>query len=1410
MESLTPDSDLRTITFKLDQTSPFLANSSIGGSIKAVRPDVELKRQVDQLEAANPHLRGQLQHTLINHKSSKSKPSNVGKSSSFVAHEDDVATLLQKERAQQEVRNAKSLALLRSKDEALDALEARCTDAVAETAQLKAQLHSSQRHIDSLQQNIDQLLQSNNDYEQKLHSIEQNHVNEILKIEEEHKRMLEEADITVASLTSKIQEHERKHQQDAQDIHQMQRFLSHLLGIALEHDSSSPQVSKVSPMLFANQGQSTEDLLAAKAALEKALVLANLRAAGINLSMHSTPETLLAAVDDHIQLQQPKLMENHISLVHADGRDENTNFDELAALSTKIAGLYDEADREKARADHFETVYNATQQAAASAENELHAALQREEEFRSTHEKLQCRFEEAQETAKNDSLKLAALTCDNEVLMHELDKAKQAQNEMQTKFTVLQNEAHVLAQTASAAETNMKSMSVQCTALKEQFLDAQLENDDLKRSLESLEKKVAFYSAKAVAQEAAGELMAVWHSGGQHSNFILGQKNAASTQPQTAEPSSLSAVASYPAMRDLALHLQEAASSQLLLHDQLKKLSEENKANKITKQRLRISIARLQAVLRAADPSLQSNTAKDESTCLDDDDYGGNELVKELQTRLTHALAAQEGQAACFASLMHEIHHRETALQQEVAQKQSIESEFLRHQALSVAAIGALHVALAQLAEAEGDHTAALELLHAEADPVELAGVAAAVAAKMQQHAQYLIQCADQQQQQHVDSSNEGEIESPKDVLLSSQREVIKALSTQIHIVNKMPLPGIEGNIQNNDYGVAQSTPINPIHAHLNNNKHVLGLCMLLLHQLEHASHDQSIMAPSLQSNIQSMQSIVHVLHAEIIQVLSSRQAPRDGKDAHSGAVLDVASMEKHVVEMGERIAVQKERIAVLTSANEAARTEAAHAKESIAVLTREFEEKEEELMHQLRQAQEDRQQAMALLVGHVEDQRSSFEDRFTAEMAALRDQIATQRQEDTRNDDVEKERKEEKKELPPGLVDLLDGLEGLLADAAATEARLKELESIAAEHAKHKAETACTAWSKLTATALRARGIAATWKDAQQEYKALEEACTEQRQRADAAVDQCKQLEKECKQLHKHIDALHAMHEEQARQSADLHAAQLASVQAAAQVQRQELHHQIERIAHEAAERGHQNAHNELNNRMEAAEHALREYERRCARLKAERDAVHAEFTKFRDLKKAEIQLLESRLGLLDNHSNPSAQEQRDVRVASAEGEIAAACKTDGVAAALREAKLERAHRHDVQQALAVAEAAEKKARVANKAAEEEIASLRQRLNGIIIAAERENARLSLQLEESQQHATNHAAVSRNLEKKIAELNGSLAEYRQQANAVADREYHNMHAMLEGQSRAVQDLTQRITHAQQQVEYLQADGMAC
>ena len=313
-----------------------------------------------------------------------------------------VTTTLQQERAQQEMRNAKALALLRSKDETINSLETRYAESSAEAAQLRAQLQAATRNLEETQERVEDLIEDNSTQKKKASKAEtryehaqaeierlkgveilandreteiQNMSAELVSSKREIATMttaLQAADEMIEGMQEAAKQRENEYRNRGREVDQLRGYVVRLLGLANEE----AQRALEAPLRAQKDAASTIAALEqANEALEIALVATNLRLVGIEPSGHSTTESLLAELAAARHPFSSSTGNNdggsRTANIHPDDSDEIVK---LCGEVADLGGKLEAAQEEKA---HLEAACAVAQRAALLAESELQSLLSR-------------------------------------------------------------------------------------------------------------------------------------------------------------------------------------------------------------------------------------------------------------------------------------------------------------------------------------------------------------------------------------------------------------------------------------------------------------------------------------------------------------------------------------------------------------------------------------------------------------------------------------------------------------------------------------------------------------------------------------------------------------------------------------------------------------------------------------------------------------------------------------------------------------------------------------------------------------------------------------------------------------------------------------------------------------------------
>lgn len=227
---------------------------------------------------------------------------------------------------------------------------------------------------------------------------------------------------------------------------------------------------------------------------------------------------------------------------------------------------------------------------------------------------------------------------------------------------------------------------------------------------------------------------------------------------------------------------------------------------------------------------------------------------------------------------------------------------------------------------------------------------------------------------------------------------------------------------------------------------------------------------------------------------------------------------------------------------------------------------------------------------------------------------------------------------------------------------------------------------------------------------------------------------------------------------------------------------------------------------------HDLETAEQQCGGLRGELEAVRSEFQQYQAMKAVEVRLLEQRVlqqlrgggsgsgGAVNRKqsgksgASASLDSAPSSRQPATVADLQAACRQEGIAAALREASLERLQREQLEADLATAQEAGQQLKARAREAEQELAAHRSRHAGEARQVRERAERLAAELADSQ------AAL------KLARSEGSrrLKELqvlqRQAADENGGTNCANAAAQLEGERRAREAADSQLREARQEL----------
>lgn len=808
-------------------------------------------------------------------------------------------------------------------------------------------------------------------------------------------------------------------------------------------------------------------------------------------------------------------------------------------------------------------------------------------------------------------------------------------HEEQVASKHVQSNLEMLQQQTQASSTKFEGLLQECSTLKDHLLEAQQENDSLKSTIWDLEKQCAKQTATLVAQEAANNLQSQWRLSGFQTFSDCAVKNASKTSP---------------AYEELSNQIQSMALNTIDLQRQLEEAEAKLVINHRQMEHLHRSLERYRLLgdqISSSPPYIHE---------ISDETDGVEELyemIHSLRERLVHSAAAQEGQAKAFTALVKEITGREAILQRKLQDTSKVQEHLRSLQLLCSKTIGMMHGTIARMAMEEGDKEEANALLHGSTHWSLLGETTAELLRRFQSLSDAFkafqtkqstepngvvgntLSIADRSSTEVGQMTGEVVFLDQLDSILQLAEEICSFLSFE-DLTKSQPreIPGNNASIAS-----------------------FVGERAQLIFE----------MAKTLKLSIKALKT-----HYAGKPVMKHTDEERE-RHMLSGKTQN--SQQDTIEDLVRQIATLNERASLMSAAHEAALEEASHYQEAVEHL-------------KLAQVNYQRQEeGWKKEIERLKDLLKGFESITRSEDHATRlnttNSISDEVDKVDKGDKVNKVKDTTAEEL----VALLDGLDVLLADAARMEERLLTLEaSLAAAERLQKENQVATNYGRLVSGALRAKQVAEVWKDCQEKLNALHKIIAQK----DKLVHD---VNEEKNTLLDKVKALELQHKSQE----DRHSQEIKAVVARAEEDRQKLQTEItEAVTSATASDVEKRLIGQFEQSIAILKKGLEAARAQCAELRSQKDAIYSEFVRYKEIKQAEIGLLEERLGFVgDEASQENIFTSDDERTNSLENEIARACNADAVSAALREAKLERMYRKKIEEMLKLAMVSDEESKI-------------------------------------------------------------------------------------------------------------------
>ena len=608
----------------------------------------------------------------------------------------ELISLLSKEKAHHEMRNAKTLALLQSKDGVIEDLSDQLEGAMNRVTQLEQELVQTNEHATSIENMMNGVEEKKKNLEAKMEEM-----NAAMQEEKKrHAREVEEWKLKVAAKDVELEESEdarktlESHMEEvasaldaaeeimqdmesrrAKDVEQLQEkcaamaaFIADKLGIkedAVEHLPSIME-SKSKEEDNGDSNKPENRLVKANRALEKALIEHAIGTKRIGVSLEN-------GSDEDVAIPSSFKDEKEIKEESMDSLREELN--------------------------HMRHAYQMAQQVALQAESQLMAALDREEDLKSALEtaqenenrkKMDHNERETQEEAwRQDAMnKILDLEDECEDLRNKLgaseDRAQEYAASLDAAAVEKSDVIKITESKLRKAKDSVVSMHDEIQRLREEAYNA-------KRELSSKEAQIA-------SMEAAWKISADMAS------------NLSRLQDSDIDPTSRP-------IEYLAESLKEAAQIQSELLASLGEVSHLNEHSEVILETMQRDMDRLRSLLTDEDVSSMASLEKN---LFDRIAADRQSEIRTLQSQLEKSLAIQHGQSKAYATLASNARHKEAELRETVEHAlQSLREnkEFVENIAMVVAA---LKSSLARIVLVEKGEKAANDLLSTPNDPYDI------------------------------------------------------------------------------------------------------------------------------------------------------------------------------------------------------------------------------------------------------------------------------------------------------------------------------------------------------------------------------------------------------------------------------------------------------------------------------------------------------------------------------------------------------------------------------------------------------------------------------------------------------------------------------------------------------------------
>ena len=709
------DASRRRVERKLSTTPSHAASYSNSTTYKASANGVQRKRS-DVLKQSLRDAMKELQNSVAEAAGSH-KRGGVGEE---VAQPDEgeseLVQLMTIEKEQQEIRSAKTIALLQSKDAMIDELSYQYESMVGQMDELKKGLDSAEARSDQAEQKrrsaeaeakelTSRILDMERAHEKQVGALKEKIVEMQLELEAqgEGREEIEEIASALDAAEEIIKDMESKYAKDMDAMEakcsRLAEFIAGKLKMEVDDVYGLPSVRGVEGI----DVEKNADLLAANKALEEALIKSGQEIRHVTVNSLGHGGSFNVAV--------PATYEDEKGL----GLVEDESIDSL-----------------RSEVEHLRQAHDIAHQVALRAEGQLLEALDRESELK---EQLAAALAQSPGGATPDNVPDFGTASDTSnkpshvpTRIDEAPNAEEAKwredamnkildledecESLQKKLEKSSEEADALKETAHTAQHEKSEALKKAEENTTTIVQMHGEIQELRSELYSVERQLCSKEAEIASMEAAHKLS---------SQMMHGYKEKEDTTQERIDPIS-------KPIELLALSLKEAAEMQTELLASLGELSYINNHSQEIIECMQRDMDRLRRAVIGNNASFIEETKSNMVTQFREAKKSELDL---LRADAEKSLAIQQGQASAFASLAAKSRTREAEMKETVEEALLALNENKELICGLKTAVGAIKSSLAQVVLVEEDEDAANQLLSAPANPSDILDLSITVSEKL-------------------------------------------------------------------------------------------------------------------------------------------------------------------------------------------------------------------------------------------------------------------------------------------------------------------------------------------------------------------------------------------------------------------------------------------------------------------------------------------------------------------------------------------------------------------------------------------------------------------------------------------------------------------------------------------------------